>query len=1544
MSGCFSALGLANSQPAEGTNPAPFADLPAFSEPAQIAALCQGRARLRRVRLRQRVPVQQRLRAQLMAQGKDVVLSPAERPNQDRRVLPAEFQQIAAMLDRPFDLDACCNDSGDNALVEKYCSPSNSFLLHDCAGQHVWCNFPYGEVMPFLLHYLSCKARDPQHTSGVFVLPRWTGSDWYQLTRHMQVIKQYAPGHLLFDAPAPDGTRKGLPGIRWHVDVYYDPPMLPREFGKIFKAVGQMLAFRHDTHDQHAMMAAGPGAPMPPGDAVGLPCDCQCTSVLGCPEGGVSHGNPLPARLAAQLHGAAGKPTIYKRAPLRVTLRGMLAGVPANILFDSGADRCYIDAGFARRAGLTVNPGHVPVDLGNGTTVQSAGALDCVQLKLKSFAVRESFLVMPLQASFDVVLGTEFMDRYRCILNFDEQVVSCRKGERRFALSGEYPPPPPLHPRRVRFSLPGEECAGTSDGQQQPADVGTGSALLSALQVRRMMRKRANLRAYMVYVKEVPPDLADEIAAAVPCSRFRALLHRFRDVFQELPNKLPPDRGVGHSIPLVEGAVPPNIRQFRLSQAELKELESQVKMMLAKGWIRPSSSPYGAPVLFVPKPNGTWRMCIDYRALNKLTVKNKFPLPRIDDLLDRLSPAKVFTSIDLAMGYHQIRIPPEDVPKTAFRTHLGLYEFTVLTLGLTNAPATFQRVMNEMLAEEIEKGFVVVYLDDILIYSKTHDEHLAHVEAVLGKLRKNEFYARVPKCDFMKSELKYLGFVVGNGQLKPDPKKVQAVADWPTPKTKEEVRSLLGLTNYFRRFLLAYSGMCLPLTELLKNSAPAKLQWTPECEHAFQQLKHALTHAPVLQLPKLDEPCEVVADASKFALGAVLLQDGHPVAFESRKLTDAERNYHAGERELLAMVYALQKFRVYVLGQHFTLVTDHQPNTGLNSQASVASWSGRKARWAEFLQQYDFEFVHRAGRVNVADPLSRRPDLMALRAQIGMDPSVPACRLFAITRQRATAASASQMPSDASPPSEIPSAGRLRLEPHEEAMQTDDDGAGRSRPSIDLHRDFVRAFATDPEYLVKLANAGCVERDGLWWNNDLLVVPNDSQLRLRLLAELHDSPFAGHVGIARTKYNVARAKLWWPRWTLDIKEYVQSCHSCQRAKALNRNNEGKMQPLAVPDELWETITMDFITDLPLTQSGYDAIFVVVDKLSKMCHLIPTTKALDARECAFLLHREVISKHGFPVHYVSDRDKLFTSAFWEALAELGGVDLRRSTAYHPQTDGQTERVNRILEDVLRSYVRPTLDDWDRWLPCAEFAINNSYIERMDATPFYLNYGRHPRTPLHVRLMLDFPHLSKKSARMPRAITFAQTLQAEVQRVRKLLLAARDRMKAFADRSRAAVQLTVGQEVLLSTKNLEFKGPNCRKFLPRWIGPFQVKEMCGPAAVKLDLVPTVKTRIHDVFHVSLLKPYRQDAFPGRRVPPPMVVDLEGEEEFEVDRILDHRSSKSGKREKREFLIRWLGYGPEHDTWEPEASLENAPECLKDYWKYLGEKSQRKRRRIS
>ena len=436
---------------------------------------------------------------------------------------------------------------------------------------------------------------------------------------------------------------------------------------------------------------------------------------------------------------------------------------------------------------------------------------------------------------------------------------------------------------------------------------------------------------------------------------------------------MPLVRSVDHEIPL-KPDMPPSFKGiFRLSQLELRELKQQLDQLLRDGKIKPSTSPYDAPVLFAKKKNDKLRMCIDYRALNSQTIQNRYALPRIDELFDRLHGAKVFSKLDLTSGYYQIAIKPKDRHKTAFRTRYDHYEFNVMPFGLTNASATFQTLMNDIFRDLLDVC-VIVYLDDILVYSKNKEEHEQHLRQVLQRLKDNQLYARLSKCTFFTNSIEYLGHIVDGDGLRPNPQLVQALMDFPQPRTLKELQSFLGLANYYRKFIANFSHIALPLTDATRNNVQDNLrpiEWTESMQTAFDALKEALTSASCLALPDPDGEFEVTTDASEDAkaVGAVLTQNDHPVAYESTKLNSHQLNYSVHDKEMCAIMHALERWRPFLLGRHFKIYTDHRSLVHFKTQSNL---NQRQLRWQEKAADYDMEILYKPGKENVvADALSR---------------------------------------------------------------------------------------------------------------------------------------------------------------------------------------------------------------------------------------------------------------------------------------------------------------------------------------------------------------------------------------------------------------------------------------------------------------------------------------------------------------------------------------------------------------------------------------------
>ncbi|KAH9686183.1 Endonuclease [Citrus sinensis] len=447
----------------------------------------------------------------------------------------------------------------------------------------------------------------------------------------------------------------------------------------------------------------------------------------------------------------------------------------------------------------------------------------------------------------------------------------------------------------------------------------------------------------------------------------------FDDVFpNEVPNGLPPIRGIEHQIDLVPGATIPNRLAYRSNPEETKELQRQVEELLAKGYVRESMSPCAVLVLLMPKKDGTWRMCVDYCAINKIIVKYRHPIPRLDDMLDELHGSCVFSKIDLKSGYHQVRIREGDEWKTAFKTKYGLYEWVVMPFGLSNAPSTFMRLMNHVLRAFIGK-FVVVYFDDILIHSKGLDEHIEHLQTVLTVLRKEKLYVNLKKCSFCTNQIVFLGYVVSAKGIEVDEEKVKAIKEWPTPKSVSEVRSFHGLASFYRRFVKDFSTHAAPLTGIVKKHVGFK--WGSEQERAFNLIKEKLVSAPLLALPDFAKTFEIECDASGIGIRAVLMQEGCPIAYFSEKLSGAALNYPTYDKEMYALVRALETWQHYLLPKEFVIHTDHESLKHLKGQGKL---NKRHAKWVEFIEPFPYVIKYKQGKENVvADALSRRYALIS---------------------------------------------------------------------------------------------------------------------------------------------------------------------------------------------------------------------------------------------------------------------------------------------------------------------------------------------------------------------------------------------------------------------------------------------------------------------------------------------------------------------------------------------------------------------------------------
>ncbi|GJW21472.1 putative mitochondrial protein [Tanacetum coccineum] len=715
----------------------------------------------------------------------------------------------------------------------------------------------------------------------------------------------------------------------------------------------------------------------------------------------------------------------------------------------------------------------------------------------------------------------------------------------------------------------------------------------------------------------------------------------------------------------------------------------------------------------------------------------------------------------------------EDIPKIAFRTHEGHYEFMVMPFGLTNAPSTVQSLMNQVFKPFLRK-FVLVFFDDILIYSTSVEEHLSQVRAILLTMRENSLYAKQSKYVFGTAQVEYLGHVISDQGVAIDPAKIAAMEYWPIPTTLKQLRGFIGLTGYYRRFIKNYAVVAQPLTSLLKKNA---FQWTEQATQSFQALKRAMINASVLKLPNFDEPFVVETDASGIGIGAVLQQGGHPMAYLSKTLAPKHHALSAYEKELLAVIMALDRLRGYLLDRHFQIKTDHFSLKYFLDQRITTPF---QSKWLPKLLGYDYEILYKKGKENqAADALSRT-------SHGGELSSMVVTTIFS---------------------------GLV------EEVQKSYEQDGQMQLLIEK----VQQGTSDS--LKYSWNAGQLRRKGK------LVVGNVESIRQKLVDYFHSSAEGGHSGVFATTKR------------LNLAAYP-----------------GLLQPLPIPQQIWQDVSMDFIDGLPVS-NGKTVIMVVVDRLSKYAHFVSMAHPYTAVQVAGLFLDNIYKLHGLPKTIVSDRDKVFTSLFWKSLFKMLKVELHLSSAYHLQTDGQTEAVNKTLECYLRCMTGEKPKEWTNWLPLAEFWYNTRFHSSTKTTPFEIVYGQTP--PQHVTY----------EAGECRVETVDRTLVVRDQAIKLLqfyLKRAQNRMKSMADKKRSDREFVEGD----------------------WL------ELPSSA------------QVHSVFHVSQLKkckiegvvmgtfPHCQDD--GLLAATPVAV-------------LDRRMVKKKNRVAVQLLIQWANCSKDDATWE-------------------------------
>lgn len=1088
------------------------------------------------------------------------------------------------------------------------------------------------------------------------------------------------------------------------------------------------------------------------------------------------------------------------------------------------------------------------------------------------------------------------------------------------------------------------------------------------------------------------------------------------------------------TIRLKPDAAPISLPPFGQSPANREVVNEQIDKWLAWGIIEPSASPWGAPAFIVYR-NGKPRMVIDYRRLNQMVIADEFPLPKQDDILQALTGAQFLSTLDALSGFHQLEMAEKDREILAFRCHRGLFHFKRMPLGYRNGPAVFQRVMQSVLAPYLWI-FSLVYIDDIVIYSKTLKDHLEHIDTVLQAVSKSGITLSPAKCHFAYQSLALLGQKVSRLGMSTDKAKVDAILALEPPRGTQELHTFLGMMVYFSAYIPFYAWIVTPLFALLKKNAIWR--WTDLEQEAFNLSKEVLTSAPVRAYAIPGLGYRLYSDACDYGLAAILQQIQpirirdlkgtktyekllaafekgecvpklvvpigkeiaplHPdsewdaenfensvvyiervIAYWSRTLKSAERNYSPTEREALALKEGLIKFQAYIEGEQVDAITDH---AALTWSRTFQNLNRRLLTWGTVFSAYpNLRIVHRAGRVHSnVDPISRLrrrvpiqegPDVDNIESISLIGKEDPLTDFYSkisakfesrvlnlaaeiVTREEEIETAVSTNVPMCTANSEIPievahqSSCNFNISVHLSKEEID---KWRSAYLRDPHTSAILQDLKEEEnWITPKHPLYCMSDDGLlfwedWEGNLRLYVPKD--LRVEIMTEDHESPSGGaHSGYHKA-YNRLALTYYWPRMGREVRKFISTCDICQKAKPKRHAPFGMLRPIPIPSRPFEMISMDFIPELPMSKTGHNNILVIVDKLTKYGTFIPCDTSIDAEGTARLVFEHIITRFGIPFHLVADRDPKWAGPFWEQICKSMGIKRALTTSYHPQADGQTEILNQTLETALRCYINPERDDWDEYLASFSIAYNSTPHLATGFAPAFLLYGYLPTSGTNmlgaptmevIGRPLDPDDAQPQEARSPSSAPMidgtANQMLAEFEyfrtRAKDAISLSQTHQQRGYNRGRLAVEFEVGDHVLINPHSLRLLGKDTgrgKKLLMKYDGPFEIQEKYSPVTYRLKLPSSYQ--IHPVINIAHLEPYKNspEEFGPRLTRSAKRAD-QAQVEYEVFRIIDEQYRKRGARRVPYYKLRWEGFGPEYDTWEPKSHLRNAPEVIREW----------------
>ena len=893
--------------------------------------------------------------------------------------------------------------------------------------------------------------------------------------------------------------------------------------------------------------------------------------------------------------------------------------------------------------------------------------------------------------------------------------------------------------------------------------------------------------------------------------RLKDLLLKHHDIFSKNDEDIGHYTDIKHEIHLNDDR-PFKQRYRHIPPSMIDEVRQHLQQLLAAGIIRRSHSSYASNVVLIRKKTGALRMCVDYRLLNSRTVKDQYALPRVEDILDAMKGAKYFSVVDMKSGFHQIEIEEKHKNRTAFTVGpLGFWEFQRLPFGLCNSPSTYQRVMEQCLGD-LNMKICAIFLDDLIIFADTFEEHLERLEMVFNRLRECNLKLAPKKCAFMQKEVKYVGYIVSEDGVAVDPEKIAKVRNWPTPTNPEEVRQFVGFAGFYRKYVENFSKIVKPLYEVMpaqnkksckKTKSPENFVWGQEQETAFKELKERLTTAPILAYPDYTIPFEVITDACGSGLGAILCQNQNGkqriISFASRSLNKSEKNYPTHKLEFLALKWAVtDKFTDYLLGHKFTVITDNNPLTYVLSSAKLDA-AGH--RWVQALSLYDFEIEYKPGKMNKADALSRLPKMKSYREKIDSETIKVTC---ATAQQRTACVDAIALSKDFDiidatetglPTSQI-DVRQLRRAQREDKLLSlwvrcvrDKVTPKRNDLISDRRHSTLNKSRNNLKLIRGVLYREITEKEV---KKQQLVLPEE--YIQEAIKGCHDN--VGHPGRERT-IALLRERFFWPGMTTDVEKWVKGCERCTKRKSTTEKAPLVSITSSYPLEL---VCMDFLKLEP-SKGGIVNVLVITDHYTRYAQAFPTRNQT-AATTADIFFNNFVLKYGFPARLHTDQGSNFESQLMKELCELTGIKKSRTTIYNPKCNGMTERFNKTLIGMLGTLENEQKKDWKKFVEPLVYAYNATPHESTGISPFQLMFGRQPKLPVDLQFSVE-PEVEKQD-QLDYIVELKERLKTVYDIADRAAEKARKKQKEQFDRRARAGDLRIGDKVLV--KVLKFEGPH------------------------------------------------------------------------------------------------------------------------------------------